>query len=115
MADDALAQVEADALLKMEKVPASSDVFHFPDLGGRIEVPLVSRDHREAFSLDINRKRIALTTAIRLVPERLLFSPASTSQRRTVTLTGPTSAFRTCIFTARAMATSGRWRSLLVC
>lgn len=62
MADDALAQVEADALLKMEKVPASSDVFHFPDLGGRIEVPLVSRDHREAFSLDINRKRIALTT-----------------------------------------------------
>ncbi len=62
MADDALAQVEADALLKVEKVPASSEVFDFPDLGGRIEVPLMSRDHRETFSLDINRKRIALTT-----------------------------------------------------
>lgn len=62
MADDALAQADADALLKMEKVPASSDIFHFPDLGGRIEVPLVSRDQREAFSLDVNRKRIALTT-----------------------------------------------------
>lgn len=31
--------------------------------GGRIEVPLrLSRDGRERFSLDINRKRIALTT-----------------------------------------------------
>lgn len=62
MAEDALTQAEADALLRLEKVPASSDTFHFPDLGGRIEVPLVSRNRREQFSLDINRKRIALTT-----------------------------------------------------
>ncbi len=62
MADDALSQNEADTLLRMEKVPASSDAFQFPDLGGRIEVPLVSRDEREHFSLDIHRKRIALTT-----------------------------------------------------
>lgn len=62
MADDALTQSDADTLLRMEKVPASADTFHFLGFGGRIEVPLVSRDEREKFSLDINRKRIALTT-----------------------------------------------------
>ena len=62
MASDALAQSDAEALLKMEKVPALKDEFQFPDLGGRIEVPLISRDEREHFSLDVNRKRIALTT-----------------------------------------------------
>ena len=40
MADDALAQTDADALLRMEKVPASADTFHFPDLGGRIDTVL---------------------------------------------------------------------------
>jgi len=62
MADDLLSQNDADALLRMEKVPASQDPFQFPDLGGRTEVPLMSRDKREHFSLDINRKRITLTT-----------------------------------------------------
>lgn len=62
MPDDALSQSDAEILLRMEKVPASRDTFQFPDLGGRIEVPLMSRDERERFSLDINRKRIALTT-----------------------------------------------------
>jgi len=62
MADDALTQSDAEALLRMDKVPAAQDAVHFPDLGGRIEVPLVSSDERERFSLDINRKRIALTT-----------------------------------------------------
>lgn len=62
MADDAISQIEAEALLKMEKVPATADTFCFPDLGGRLEIPLASRDAREQFSIDINRKRIALTT-----------------------------------------------------
>lgn len=62
MAEDSLSQNDADALLRMEKVPVSRDAYHFPDLGGRIEVPLMSRDERELFSLDINRKRIAMTT-----------------------------------------------------
>ncbi len=48
--------------MRMEKVRANDNSIHFPDLGGRIEVPLVSRDLRESFSIDINRKRIALTT-----------------------------------------------------
>ncbi|CAM5217674.1 hypothetical protein CDEF62S_00649 [Castellaniella defragrans] len=62
MADDILAQADADTLLRMEKMPASTAAFEFPSLGGRIEVPLISCDEREQFSLDINRKRIALTT-----------------------------------------------------
>lgn len=63
MADDVLLQTEADVLFRMEKIPASSGTFPFPDFGGRIGVPLVSRDKREQFSLDISRKRIALTTS----------------------------------------------------
>ena len=62
MADDTLSQVDAQTLLHMAKKPATPDSFHFPDLGGRVEVPLMSRDERERFSLDINRKRITLTT-----------------------------------------------------
>jgi len=46
----------------MEKIRINDDAVAFPDLGGRIEVPLASRDHRESFCLDVNRKRIALTT-----------------------------------------------------
>ena len=42
MASDALSQSDAQALLKMEKVPALRNAFQFPDLGGRIEVPLLS-------------------------------------------------------------------------
>jgi hypothetical protein len=62
MADDTLSQSDAEALLLMEKIAIHQELVHFPDLGGRIEVPLVSRDKRELFSLDVNRKRIALTT-----------------------------------------------------
>jgi hypothetical protein len=62
MADDVLSQSDAETLLLMEKIPVTQDTFQFPDLGGRIEVPLMSRDERERFSLDINRKRISLTT-----------------------------------------------------
>jgi len=62
MTDSSLPQSDADTLMRMEKIRANDDVTAFPDLGGRIELPLVSRDRRESFSLDINRKRIALTT-----------------------------------------------------
>lgn len=72
MADNALSQADAEALLRMEKIPASSDKFNFPDFGGRIEVPLVSRDERENFSLDINRKRIALTTGYQTRARRVV-------------------------------------------
>lgn len=46
MADDALSQADAETLLRMPKKPATTDAFSFPDLGGRIEIPLVSRDEQ---------------------------------------------------------------------
>lgn len=62
MAEIVFPQADADALLRMEKIRADEQERPFPDLGGAIEVPLISRNQREAFSLDISRKRIALTT-----------------------------------------------------
>lgn len=62
MQGDWLTQSEADALLQMEKYRLDSTAYPFPDLGGNIEIPLQSSNQREAFSLDISRKRIALTT-----------------------------------------------------
>ena len=62
MADDALSQTDADTLLGLEKVRVDDKPVTFPDFGGRIEMPLTSRDRREVFSLDINRKRISLKT-----------------------------------------------------
>lgn len=62
MQGDSLTQAEADALLRMDKVRVDASEHPFPDLGGHVEIPLISRDKREVFSLDISRRRIALTT-----------------------------------------------------
>jgi hypothetical protein len=62
MSDDLLSQAEANALLNMEKVAASQEDYEFPELGGRITVPLSSKDQREKFMLDINQKKISLKT-----------------------------------------------------
>jgi len=59
---DWLSQQEADTLLRMRKLRIDITPHSFPELGGHIEIPLVSTDKREAFSLDISRRRIALTT-----------------------------------------------------
>lgn len=57
-----LTQPEADALMRMEKYRVDDTAHPFPDLGGHIEIPLQSLNLREVFSLDISRRRIALTT-----------------------------------------------------
>jgi hypothetical protein len=57
-----LSQAEADALLRMEKFCVDATPHAFPDFGGRIQIALQSQNQRESFSLDISRKRIALTT-----------------------------------------------------
>ncbi|MDF1614826.1 DUF6978 family protein [Desulfurivibrio dismutans] len=62
MAEIIMPQADADFLLQMEKVAADDQRRIFPDFGGNLEVPLISRNQRETFSLDISRKRIALTT-----------------------------------------------------
>jgi hypothetical protein len=53
-----LTQVEADQLLAMEKHRTSDDFHRFDAI--RLEIPLLSADHREHFLLDIGRGRINL-------------------------------------------------------
>ena len=59
----ALTQVEADALLAMEKVRADTDVYEFPTVARGTTIPLASVDRREEFLLDITRGRIDLRKA----------------------------------------------------
>jgi hypothetical protein len=53
-----LTQIEADALLAMEKHCADSGALAFPSLGGSLRIPLASTDRREEFMLDITRGHI---------------------------------------------------------
>ena len=55
-----LTQAEADVLLAMEKVRADAEVYEFPGASRAVTIPLVSRDRREEFLLDITRGRIDL-------------------------------------------------------
>ena len=58
---DILAQEVADNLLFMDKIPEnSSNVYEYPDMGGKLTIPLISDNGRESFLLDINRKKISL-------------------------------------------------------
>jgi Family of unknown function (DUF6978) len=60
MPDINLTQAEADALIAMEKLRVDDTRWDYPSLGGSISVPLVSRDKRENFLLDVSRGRIDL-------------------------------------------------------
>ena len=60
MPDLNLTQAEADALLAMEKRRVDEQHWTYPGMGGRIEVPLISSNRREAFVLDVSRGRIDL-------------------------------------------------------
>ncbi|MBU4304079.1 MAG: hypothetical protein KJ893_00410 [Candidatus Omnitrophica bacterium] len=44
----------------MEKIRIDNQGWNYPGLGGRISIPLVSRNKRENFMLDISRGRIDL-------------------------------------------------------
>jgi len=55
-----LSQSEADALIAMEKIRVNELNTDYPSLGGRISIPLVSRNKREKFILDISRGKIDL-------------------------------------------------------
>ena len=59
-------QSEADRLLNLNKFSIDSEPHEFPDLGGKIQIPLQCRHRRESFFLDISRKRIALTTTFQI-------------------------------------------------
>lgn len=60
MTDINLLQSEADALIAMEKVKVDDQSWDYPGLGGGIRVPLISRNKRENFTLDISRGKIDL-------------------------------------------------------
>lgn len=60
MADIAITQAEADALIAMPKMHADKETRKYPALGGSLTVPPTSADRRESFLLDISRGRIDL-------------------------------------------------------
>ena len=55
-----LTQVEADHLLALAKGRRDRKMHTYPDLGGKLTVPLVSTDGLETFLLDLSRGRISL-------------------------------------------------------
>ncbi len=61
MADPNLTQAEANDLIVLEKQRVDETRWNYPDLGGKITVPLISTDGREEFHLDLHRARINLT------------------------------------------------------
>lgn len=60
MADHDIPEAEANALLTMDKVTASSEPIALPDLGGRTDMPFVSTDEREEFVVSFTRSSISL-------------------------------------------------------
>ena len=60
MSDLNLAQSDADALLALEKHKVDNTVHEYPILGGSLKVPLISRDRREEFLLDVYQNQINL-------------------------------------------------------
>jgi Family of unknown function (DUF6978) len=61
--DIILTQAEADDLIAMKKRSEHSDPVKLPDLGGTVQVPLVSVDFKEKFILDVSRGSIDLQKA----------------------------------------------------
>jgi hypothetical protein len=58
MAEILLTQVEADALIAMDKFLTDDTQWNYPRAGEQLSVPLTSSDRREIFALDIMRSRI---------------------------------------------------------
>jgi len=56
-----LAQAEADALIAMLKYRVDEASWNYPDLGGKVSVPLIGENRRENFLLDVSRGRIDLS------------------------------------------------------
>ena len=55
-----LSQLEADALLALEKVSGDQKIVKFAEPGGKISASIHSVDGKEAFFLDVNRASISL-------------------------------------------------------
>jgi len=55
-----ITQTEADFLISMEKHRQDDTVWDYPGLAEEIEIPLISSDKKEIFTLDIWRSKITL-------------------------------------------------------
>ena len=60
MASYDLTQSEADSLHRLDKRRIDDKEWVYPGMGGRLSIPLVSRDGKEPFILDIRRGRANL-------------------------------------------------------
>ena len=60
MAELNLTQVEADSLIQIEKHRVDDTEWDYSGLAGRLEIPLISANRKETFSLDIWRSEISL-------------------------------------------------------
>lgn len=60
MPEISLTQSEAAALISMEKIKVDDQEYDYPSLGGRIIIPISSRNKRENFLLDVSRGKIDL-------------------------------------------------------
>jgi hypothetical protein len=60
MADVNAPQKEIDMLFELPKTKVDETIYDYPPLGGNISIPLVSKDKRENFILDISRSCINL-------------------------------------------------------
>jgi len=60
MSEINLTQSEADDFINMEKVRVDDQNSDYPSLGGRITIPITSRNKRENFLLDVSRGKIDL-------------------------------------------------------
>lgn len=60
MAEIAITQTEADALIQLPKIRVDNNIWKYPPLGGSISIPLTSIDKRENFILDVSRGQINL-------------------------------------------------------
>ena len=60
MAELEITQAEAEALLNMKKRKVDDTRWEYPDIGGRIVIPLMGVIQRESFLLDVRKARIEL-------------------------------------------------------
>lgn len=60
MPDIEITQKEADALIRLPKIPLDKKDWSYPPLGGSVSIPLISRNKHEDFLLDIRRGQIEL-------------------------------------------------------
>ena len=56
-----ISQAEIDVLLKTEKHCIETKKYSFPQLGGKISIPLFSENKQEEFLLDISRSRVDIS------------------------------------------------------